>query len=59
MRARKSDGALERRLQRIVTDTAKPDRTIVNVGSAQFHARQLVQIIRGTRRMNRDLGRKR
>jgi len=24
-----------------------PDKTIVNVSSAEFHARQLVQIIRG------------
>jgi ribose 1,5-bisphosphokinase len=49
MRARKSDGAPERRLQRIVAEAAEPDRTIVNVGSAEFHARQLVQIIKGKR----------
>ncbi len=49
MRARRSDGALEQRLQRTVAEGALPDKTIVNVGSAEFHARQLVQIIRGRR----------
>jgi ribose 1,5-bisphosphokinase len=48
MRARKSDGDLEGRLQRIVLDTAAADETIVNIGSAQFHARQLVRIIKGS-----------
>ncbi len=47
MRARNSDGALEGRLQRAVAESAEPDKTIVNVGSAEFHARQLLQIIRG------------
>ncbi len=46
MRGRSSDGALEHRLQRAVAANAEPDRTIVNVGSAEFHARELVQIIR-------------
>ena len=32
-----------------VADEAAADKTIVNVGSAEFHARQLVQIIRGRR----------
>ena len=50
MRARNSDGALEDRLQRKVADGATPDETIVNLSSAEFHARQLVQIIRGERR---------
>ena len=49
MRARKSDGALERRLERAAAASPEPDKTIVNVGSAEFHARQLVQIIRGRR----------
>jgi ribose 1,5-bisphosphokinase len=46
MRGRSSDGALEHRLQRAVAANAEPDRTIVNVGSAEFHARELVEIIR-------------
>jgi ribose 1,5-bisphosphokinase len=49
MRARKSDGALGDRLQRAVANSSDPDKTIVNVGSAEFHARQLLQIIRGRR----------
>ncbi|HLG79950.1 MAG TPA: phosphonate metabolism protein/1,5-bisphosphokinase (PRPP-forming) PhnN [Bradyrhizobium sp.] len=49
MRSRASDGALQDRLARTVTDEAAPDKAIVNVGSAEFHARQLVQIIRGKR----------
>ena len=28
---------------------AKPDVTIINVGSAEYHARQLVRIIKGER----------
>jgi ribose 1,5-bisphosphokinase len=49
MRARTSDGTLQDRLTRKVADEAAADKTIVNVGSAEFHARQLVQIIRGRR----------
>jgi ribose 1,5-bisphosphokinase len=49
MRSRTSDGALEDRLARKVADDVVPDKTIVNVSSAEFHARQLVQIIRGRR----------
>ena len=49
MRARTSDGLLDQRLQREVAETATPDEIIVNIGSAEFHARQLVQIIRGQR----------
>jgi ribose 1,5-bisphosphokinase len=48
-RARTSDGTLQDRLARKVADEATADKTIVNVGSAEFHARQLVQIIRGRR----------
>jgi ribose 1,5-bisphosphokinase len=47
MRARTSDGAVKDRLTRKVADEVTPDKTIVNVSSAEFHARQLVQIIRG------------
>lgn len=48
MRARTSDGVLERRLQRAVAAAnAEADMTIVNVGSAEIHASQLVEIIRG------------
>lgn len=49
MRARTSDGTLELRLRRAAAENAAPDKTIVNVGSAEFHARQLVQVIRGRR----------
>jgi ribose 1,5-bisphosphokinase len=49
MRARTSDGVLEHRLQRAVAEGREPDQTLVNVGSAEFHARELVQIIRGKR----------
>ena len=49
MRSRSSDGALQDRLTRKVADEAAPDKTIVNVSSAEFHARQLVQIVRGRR----------
>ena len=45
-RARGSDGQIEHRLRRAVDDAA-PDVTIVNVGSAEDHARELVRIIRG------------
>jgi ribose 1,5-bisphosphokinase len=48
MRARSSDGRLEARLGRTVEDAAStPDVTIVNVGSAEYHSRQLVRAIKG------------
>ena len=48
MRARSSDGGLEGRLRRTVEDaSAAPDVTIVNTGSAEYHARQLVRAIKG------------
>jgi len=48
MRGRSSDGRLESRLGRVVEDaSAAPDVTIVNVGSAEYHARQLVRVIKG------------
>ncbi len=48
MRARSSDGMAESRLRRTVEDaSALPDVTIVNTGSAEYHARQLVRIIKG------------
>jgi ribose 1,5-bisphosphokinase len=46
MRNRSSDGRIEQRLSRTV-DEAAPDVTIVNTGSAEFHARQLVRAIKG------------
>ena len=46
MRSRSSDGKIEHRLSRTV-DEAAPDVTIVNTGSAEFHARQLVRAIKG------------
>jgi len=49
MRSRASDGALQDRLARKVADEVAADKTIVNVSSAEFHARQLVQMIRGKR----------
>ena len=50
MRARGSDGKLEQRLGRTVDDAAAvPDFTIMNVSSAEYHARQLVRIIKGDR----------
>jgi ribose 1,5-bisphosphokinase len=50
MRARGSDGRLEQRLGRAVEDAAAaPDVTIMNVCSADYHARQLVRIIKGQR----------
>jgi ribose 1,5-bisphosphokinase len=48
-RARSSDGQIEARLRRIVDDAAAPDVTISNVSSAEYHARQLVRIIKGER----------
>jgi ribose 1,5-bisphosphokinase len=48
MRARTSDGMAENRLRRTVEDaSAVPDVTIVNTGSAEYHARRLVRIIKG------------
>jgi ribose 1,5-bisphosphokinase len=44
-RARGSDGELADRLARNVD--AVPDVTIVNCGSAEFHARQLIRIVGG------------
>ncbi|KRR06010.1 ribose-phosphate pyrophosphokinase [Bradyrhizobium jicamae] len=47
MRRRSSDGKLASRLGRTVEDeAAAPDVTIVNTGSAEYHARQLVRVIR-------------
>jgi ribose 1,5-bisphosphokinase len=48
MRARSSDGMVEYRLRRTVEDaSAAPDVTIVNISSAEYHARQLVRVIKG------------
>jgi ribose 1,5-bisphosphokinase len=44
MRQRGSDGNIAKRLARTVED-AEPDVTIVNVSSAEYHARQLLRII--------------
>ena len=50
MRARSSDGLLAQRLVRTVDEsTSTPDFTIVNSGTAEYHARQLVRIIKGER----------
>lgn len=47
-RSRDTDGPLDERLQRAVDDTAlKPDVTIVNVGPAADHARELLRAIEG------------
>jgi ribose 1,5-bisphosphokinase len=48
MRRRGSDGNISQRLARTVED-AEPDATIVNISSADYHARQLLRIIRGAR----------
>jgi ribose 1,5-bisphosphokinase len=46
-RARNSDGQIEDRLNRAVSDAAAvPDFIIVNVGGAEDHARELVRIIK-------------
>jgi ribose 1,5-bisphosphokinase len=48
MRARSSDGRIENRLRRVVEDaSAAPDMTIVNISTAEYHARQLVRVIKG------------
>ena len=50
MRARGSDGKIEQRLRRTVDEAAAvPDVSIVNTGSVDYHARQLVRIIKGER----------
>jgi len=50
LRSRGSDGKIEHRLRRTVDEAAAaPDATIVNTGSAEYHARQLVRIIKGER----------
>jgi ribose 1,5-bisphosphokinase len=47
-RARSSDGQLEDRLRRAIdAAAAAPDVTVNNIGSAEYHARQLVRIIKG------------
>jgi ribose 1,5-bisphosphokinase len=46
-RARGSDGQIEGRLNRAVSDPAAvADLTIINIGSAENHARELVRIIK-------------
>jgi len=48
MRGRNSDGKIEHRLHRTVEDAAAaPDVTIVNISTAEYHARQLVRVIKG------------
>ncbi len=50
LRRRSSDGRIEHRLRRTVDEEATmPDATIVNTGSAEYHARQFVRIIKGER----------
>ncbi len=47
-RGRSSDGQIGHRLRRVVDDAvAVPDVRIINVGSAEDHARELVRIIKG------------
>ncbi len=49
-RGRSSDGKIDQRLGRVVDDdSAMPDVTIVNMSSAEYHARQLVRFIKGER----------
>ena len=49
-RGRSSDGKIEQRLSRMVDDgSAAPDVTIVNMSSAEYHARQLMRFIKGGR----------
>ncbi|WFU41688.1 phosphonate metabolism protein/1,5-bisphosphokinase (PRPP-forming) PhnN [Bradyrhizobium sp. CB82] len=46
-RARRSDGNIQERLERHVDDAeAHAEVTIVNAGSADYHSRQLVRVIR-------------
>lgn len=50
LRKRASDGKIENRLHRTVDEAAAaPDATIVNTSSAEYHARQLVRIVKGER----------
>jgi len=50
-RSRSSDGQIEHRLSRAVDDaTTTPDVIIANVGRVEDHARELVQVIKGTQR---------
>jgi ribose 1,5-bisphosphokinase len=50
MRRRSSDGKIEHRLGRTVEETSSaPDVTIVNISSAEYHARHFVRIIKGER----------
>jgi ribose 1,5-bisphosphokinase len=50
-RSRSSDGQIEHRLSRAADDVATtPDVTIVNIGAVEDHARELVQVIKGTQR---------
>jgi ribose 1,5-bisphosphokinase len=50
MRGRSSDGKIEHRLHRTVDDVAAaPDVSIVNISSAEYHARQFVRIVKGDR----------
>ena len=50
MRRRGSDGKIEARLGRTVDEaSAAPDVTIINTGSAEYHARQFVRVIKGDR----------
>ena len=46
-RARGSDGKIADRLRRAVDAAATPDVSIVNVGSAEDHARELLRAIKG------------
>jgi ribose 1,5-bisphosphokinase len=49
-RGRSSDGKIDQRLGRVVDDdSAIPDVTIVNMSSAEYHARQLLRFIKGER----------
>jgi len=49
-RGRSSDGKIKQRLGRVVDDdSAASDVTIVNMSSAEYHARQLVRFIKGDR----------
>jgi ribose 1,5-bisphosphokinase len=51
LRARGSDGRPDQRLNRMVEEASvAPDITIVNISSAEYHARQFVRIIKGERR---------
>jgi ribose 1,5-bisphosphokinase len=50
-RTRSSDGQIKHRLSRAVDGlTTAPDVTIVNIGNVEDHARELVQVIKGTQR---------